>query len=152
VDLKTTDTEAYYNFFCDYHGKIQFIKYIQSKDSIPPTTMLQHTQKRQSLASVLNLTSSQQVLWGYFLFRLMGLKLRVNVELSVLTRFLHLLNNINIDDYKNSYFYKLVSKAPYVKEDKNLLRDLETIRIHFQQNNLPTGDIEKEILNLISND
>lgn len=100
---------------------------------------------------MLNLTSSQQVLWAYFLFRLMGLKLRVNVEAAIITRFLLIVNRTELDDYKKSYFYKLVSKAPYVKEDKNLLADLETVRLHFQKGNLPTGDIEKEILNLITN-
>ena len=72
-------------------------------------------------SEIQSLTSSQQVLWGYFFFRIIGLRLRVNVEVAVLTRFLHVLNNIELEDYKNSYFYKLLSKAPYVKEDRNLL-------------------------------
>jgi hypothetical protein len=75
----------------------------------------------------------------------------VNVEAAIITRFLLILNRTELDDYKKSYIYKLVSKAPYVKEDKNLLADLETVRLHFQKGNLPTGDIEKEILNLITN-
>ena len=151
IDLSTINLNNYYDFFCDYYGKIQFVKYFSSKDkaSVTPGLNLKHSPK--ALEEILNLTSSQQVLWAYFLFRLMGLKLRVNVEVAILTRFLLIVNRTDLDEYKNSYFYKLVSKAPYVKEDKNLLSDLETIRLHFQKSNLPTGDIEKEILKLITN-
>jgi hypothetical protein len=151
LDLTTTTPQSYYDFFCDYYGKTQFLKYFTSKELISLTleNTLRNTPK--ALEEMLNLTSSQQVLWAYFLFRLMGLKLRVNVEAAIITRFLLIVNRTELDDYKKSYFYKLVSKAPYVKEDKNLLADLETVRLHFQKGNLPTGDIEKEILNLITN-
>jgi hypothetical protein len=151
LDLTTTTPQPYYDFFCDYYGKTQFLKYFTSKELISLTleNTLRNTPK--ALEEMLNLTSSQQVLWAYFLFRLMGLKLRVNVEAAIITRFLLIVNRTELDDYKKSYFYKLVSKAPYVKEDKNLLADLETVRLHFQKGNLPTGDIEKEILNLITN-
>jgi hypothetical protein len=152
LDLTTTDPKCYYDFFCDYYGKTQFLKYFSSKELISLTldnNTLRNTPK--ALEEILQLTSSQQVLWAYFLFRLMGLKLRVNVEVAIITRFLLIVNRNELEDYKKSYFYKLVSKAPFVKEDKNLLADLETVRLHFQKSNLPTGDIEKEILNLITN-
>ena len=150
VDLSSTSPEDYYTFFCDYYGKIQFNRYFSTKEILTLVPNQIFNQSPKALEEVLNLSRSQQVLWAYFLFRLMGLKLRVNVEVAIVTRFLHIVNRIKLDDYKNSYYYKLVSKAPYVKEDKNLLRDLETIRFHFQKSNLPTGDIEKEILNLVT--
>lgn len=151
LDLTTTDPHRYYEFFCDYYGKTQFLKYFSSKDiiSLPLENTLRNTPK--ALEDILQLTSSQQVLWAYFLFRLMGMKLRLHVDAAMMTRFLLIINRTELDDYKKSYFYKLVSKAPYVKEDKKLLADLETVRFHFQKGNLPTGDIEKEILNLIAN-
>lgn len=150
IDLSTTNTDSYYNFFCDYYGKLKFIKYVSTKDKVSTTDKLSSGYSQQPFTGIQSLTSSQQVLWVYFFFRLIGLKLRVNVEVAVLTRFLHLINNVEIDDYKNSYYYKLLSKAPYVKEDRNLLRDLETIRHQFQQCNLPLGDIEKEIINIVA--
>ncbi|MCK4922001.1 MAG: hypothetical protein KAS71_13210, partial [Bacteroidales bacterium] len=151
LDLSTTNPDSFYDFFCDYHGKIQLINYLATKDKVSIIPDVNHTHYPQALENILSLTSSQQVLWAYFLFRLIGLKLRVNIEVAMLTRFLLIVNRTDLNEYKNSYFYKLVSKAPYVKEDNKLLPDLETIRVYFQQSNLPTGDIEKEILNLITN-
>ena len=151
LDLSTTNINSYYEFFCDYNGKLQFINYLATKDkaSIIPQGNLDHS--TLALKKILSLSSSQQVLWAYFLFRLMGLQLRVNVGVAILTRFLLIVNRADLNEYKNSYFYKLVLKAPYVKEDKKLLSELETVRLHFQQSNLPTGDIENEILKLITN-
>jgi hypothetical protein len=150
LDLSTTDRGSYYDFFCDYYGKVHLTNYLTTKDKVNTATDTLLKQSPQALERILNLSSSQQVLWGYFLFRLIGLQLRVNAEVAMLTRFLLIVNRTNLEDYKNSYFYKLVSKAPYVKEDNKLLVDLETIKLHFQQSNLPTGDIENEILKLIT--
>jgi len=155
LDLTTTDPQCYYDFFCDYYGKTQFLKYFNTKDIISFAldnsfdNTLHNTPK--ALEEILKLTSSQQVLWAYFLFRLMGMKLRLHIDAAMMTRFLLIVNRNDLEDYKKSYFYKLVSKAPFVKEDKKLLADLETIRLHFQKSKLPTGDIDEEILNLITN-
>lgn len=151
LDLTTTEPQHYYKFFCDYYGKTQLLKYFSTKEiiSLTPDNHLRNTPK--ALEEILKGSSSQQVLWAYYLFRLMGLKLRINVEVVIITRFLLILNRIEIDYYKKSYCYKLVSKAPYIKDDKKLLVDLETVRLHFQKSNLPTNDIDKEILNLIRN-
>jgi len=150
LDLSSTNHKDYYNFFCDYYGKTQFTNYFNSKDRASSITELSSSNNAKSLDKVLNLSSSQQVLWAYFFFRLMGLRLHNNVEAAILTRFLLIINRADLTEYKNSYFYKLVSKAPHVKDDKNLLSDLEIIRVYFQNSKLPTGDIEKEILNLIT--
>jgi hypothetical protein len=151
LDLTTTDPLCYYDFFCDYYGKTQFLKYFSTKDIISPAidSALHNTPK--ALEEILKLSSSQQVLWAYFLFRLMGMKLRLHIDAAMMTRFLLIVNRNDLEDYRKSYFYKLVSKAPFVKEDKKLLADLETVRLHFQKSKLPTGDIDKEILNLITN-
>lgn len=153
VDLTNKNPIDYYEFFTDYYGKVQFMNYFKKKDkinaSIPQEMNLNLGTKRSD--RILNLTSSQQVLWAYFIFRLMGLKLRLNLEVSILTKFLHLINEIEVSEYRNSYFYKLICKAPYIKEDKKLLIDLEKVRMYFKESNLPIGDIEKMIADLISN-
>ncbi len=125
--------------------------YLKSKNKVSASPEIVLKNSPQALDRILKLSSSQQVLWAYFLFRLMGLQLRVNMEVSMMTRFLLIVNRTSLDEYKNSYFYKLVQKAPYVKNDKKLLADLEMIKLHFQQSNLPTGDIDNEILKLITN-
>jgi hypothetical protein len=80
----------------------------------------------------------------------LGLKHRIDVGNSALARFLCVVNGIDVDNYKNPYFYRLIDKAPYVKNDKNLLVDLEVIKLHFQERNLPTGDIEKVIIEIVT--
>ncbi len=149
INLSNTNREDYYHFFCDYYSKLQLINYIDNKHSLKKTTQPQLQQL--PTFSVQNLSTSQQVLWAYFFFRLMGLKLRVNTDASTLTRFLHIINNIPTKGYKKSYYYTLATRAPYIKEDKNLLKDLETVRLHFIQCKLPVEDIEKEIFTLVSN-
>lgn len=149
VDLSSTNPQDYYNFFCDYFGKIQFLKYFKSSGKVDSFPNLQQAKPRTHEA-ILNLSRAQQVLWVYFLFRLLGLKLRVDVGNSTLARFLCMVNGIDMNTYKNSYFYTLIEKAPYIKKDKNLLVDLEVIRLHFQERNLPIGDIEKVIIEIVT--
>ena len=120
VDLSSTTPQDYYNFFCDYFGKIQFLKYFNSNGIVEAFPSLQQIKPRTHEA-ILQLSSAQQVLWAYFLFRLLGLKLRVDIGNSTLARFLCVVNGIELDNYKNSYFYTLMDKAPYIKNDKNLL-------------------------------
>ena len=149
VDLSSTNPQDYYIFFCDYYGKIQFLKYFKSNgkaDNFPNLNQF----KPRTHEAILKLSSAQQVLWAYFLFRLLGLKLRVDVGNSTLVRFLCLVNGVDMDNYKNSYFYRLMERAPYIKNDKNLLVDLEVIRLHFQERNLPIGDIEKVIIEIVT--
>lgn len=149
VDLSSTNPQDYYNFFCDYFGKLQFLKYFKSNGNIEAFPNLQQIKPRTHDA-ILKLSSAQQVLWAYFIFRLLGLKHRVDVGNSTLARFLCVVNGIDVDNYKNVYFYRLIDKAPYIKNDKNLLVDLEVIKLHFQERNLPTGDIEKVIIEIVT--
>ncbi len=152
VDLTQKDPISYYNFFCDYYGKTQFLKYFSTKDTVVSNSLdTSYINKASTLEEVRKLTSSQQVLWAYFIFRLLGLNLRINLEVAIMTRFLLMINKTSFVEYKKSYFYKLVSKAPYVKDDKKLLPDLEIIKLHFKNENLPTNDIENEIEKLITN-
>jgi hypothetical protein len=149
LDLSTTEPRCYYDFFCDYYGKTQFRKYFNTKTLMPQPleVTLQNTPK--ALDEISRLSTSQQVLWAYFFFRLIGLKLRVNLEVAVLTRFLLIVTKNSLNNYKSSYFYKLLSKVPNIKESKNLITDMETVKLFFQANKLPIADIENEIQNLM---
>ncbi len=150
IDLSSKEPCDYYKFFTDYYGKLQFMNYFKTKDKFDVGLNKKINVNERNYDKILKLTSSQQVLWAYFLFRLMGLNLRSNLEVSAITRFLHLVNQVDINEYKNSYYYKLFSKAPYIKEDKRLLVDLEKIRIYFKEKKLPTGDIEQVIANILT--
>lgn len=149
VDLSSTNPKDYYDFFSDYFGKLQFHKYFKSNGQTEVYPDLQKV-KTIKYEAIIKLSSAQQVLWAYFLFRLLGLKLRVDIGNSTLSRFLCIVNGFDVDHYKNSYFYRLMEKAPYIKNDKNLLVDLEVIRLRFQERNLPTGDIEKVIIEIVT--
>jgi hypothetical protein len=149
VDLSTVSPEKYYNFFCDYYSKLQLVQYLDSKKPIGDFTLPLTGNQTKTLVKAASLTVQQQVLWAYYLFRLMGLKLRVNLDLATITRFLLIINQIGIKDYKNSYIYKLVIKAPYItKDDQMLLKDLETVKMLFKNSQLPAGDIENDILTI----
>nr|WP_319401812.1 hypothetical protein [uncultured Carboxylicivirga sp.] len=149
VDLSSADPHDYYQFFCDYYGKTQFLNYFKTKVRDIPAQITGQFYMSGRVNTVLSLSSSQQVLWAYFVFRLLGLKLRLNLEASMLTKFLLLMNKAEINDYKNSYYYKLFMKAPYIKEGKNLIVELEKTRMLFKEGNLPTEDIEEVIAKLL---
>jgi hypothetical protein len=149
LDLSTTNPRNYYDFFCDYYGKTQLRKYFNTKDLKPTQPEVTHQNTPKTLEEIPRLSTSQQVLWAYYFFKLIGLKPRVNVEVAVMTRFLLIVTKNSLDDYKSSYFYKLLSKAPNIKEKKKLITDMETVKLFFQANKLPTADIEKEIQKLM---
>ena len=95
-----------------------------------------------------SLNKAQRVLWGYYFFKLIGLTPRVNVDVSVLIKFLHVTNDMELDNFKNSYFYKLAWKAPNIKVDEKLLFDLKLVRENFKEFGLPTTEIDYEISKL----
>ena len=149
VDLSSTNPNDYYRFFCDYYGKTQFLNYFKTKVKDIPTALSGQFYMSKRIDKVLSLSSSQQVLWAYFVFRLLGLKLRLNLEASMLARFLLMMNRAEVDDYRNSYYYKLFNKAPYIKEGKSLVVELEKTRMLFKEGNLPTDDIDEVIAKLL---
>jgi len=149
VDLSSTTPSDYYRFFCDYYGKTQFLNYFKTKAKDIPEKVGGQFFMSSRIDKILSLSSSQQVLWAYFLFRLLGLKLRLNFEASMLARFLLILNRTETDDYRNTYYYKLSNKAPFVKEGKTLIVELEKTRMLFKEANLPTDDIDEVITKLL---
>ena len=143
IDCSSTNPKDYYEFFCDYYGKVQFVQYFTNNEK--SSTKDCGCTGQHFISDIVKFTKSQQVLWAYFFFRLIGLKLRVNIEAVILTRFLCSINNMELSNYRNTYFHKLIQKAPFIKSDKNLRPELEFVKLHFQINNLPTDDIKNVI-------
>jgi hypothetical protein len=79
VDCSSTNETDYYDFFCDYYGKIQFAQYFTNKENL---IISGENMKTQILADVVKFTSSQQVLWAYFFFGLLDLSFVVMLTLS----------------------------------------------------------------------
>ena len=57
---------------------------------------------------------------------------------------------MDISTYRGKYHHRVASNVPNIKKGKNLLFDLEHIKILFLKNNLPTKDIEKEIIKVVT--
>ncbi|MEN8883680.1 MAG: hypothetical protein ABF244_05560 [Flavobacteriaceae bacterium] len=136
-------SDCFYSFFMDYHSKVLFVKYFSNLKK--EEGRISSNATKNILTEVLQMTNAQQVLWSYFFFRGIGLKLRLNLEGAMLTRFVHAINQMELKNYRNSYVHKLVMKAPYVKSDKNLVTDLLLIKSHFQKCGFSTLEIENEI-------
>ena len=139
INLSTTDPKAYYKFFCDYYGKLKFLNYIRANNNIP----IEVTEPT-SVKTISELSSIRQVLWAKFIFNLVGLRLRENLDTSSLAKFLLLINNMNLEDYKNSYFYKIAGKLQNLSS-KKYYRELEYVRTYFQERKIPTKDIDNEL-------
>ncbi len=139
INLSTTDYKAYYNFFCDYYGKLKFLNYIRVNNNITIETI-----EPTSVKTISELTSIRQVIWAKFIFNLIGLRLRENLDTSSLAKFLLLINNMNLEDYKNSYFYKIASKLQNLSS-KKYYRELEYMKTYFQERKIPTKDIDNEL-------
>jgi len=142
INLSTIDPNAYYSFFCDYFGKLKFLNYIRANANITIETV-----EPTSVKTIGELTSIRQVLWAKFTFNLIGLKLRKNLDASSLAKLLLLINNHNLDDYKNSYFYKIAGKLQNLCS-KQYYRELEFMKTYFQERNIPTTDIDNELKKL----
>lgn len=73
-------------------------------------------------------TRSRQVLLFYFVLKLMGVT-KLDNSSRKLAQFAHALFAYPIDNIDNSAIYKLIKKAPYLKQDKRaMLKDLEFVR------------------------
>ena len=70
IDHSTTNSTDYYDFFCDYYGKIQFVQYFTSKENL--ATSVNTNEQHHYLADIVKFSSAQQVLWVYFFFASLG--------------------------------------------------------------------------------
>lgn len=97
------------------------------------------------------ITTARQVLTLYYLFKAMGIKMRTDVNMSVMAKFLHLLLGWDYSDINNSQIYKLLKLAPRIKEDKkNLKEDFHWVKKQFESINFEIGAkmIEDELKSL----
>lgn len=77
-------------------------------------------------------TRIRQVLLFYFSLKLIGITKLENSSRK-LAQFAHALFAYPIDNIDNSAIYKLIKKAPYLKQDKKaMLKDLEFVRNQFE--------------------
>jgi hypothetical protein len=137
LNLSTTDRKAYYNFFCDYYGKLKFLNYIRTNSHIAD-----NKPKTTDAKAINDFSSFRQVVWANFIFNLIGLRLRENLDRSSFTKFLLLINNLSLDEYKNTYYYKLAGKLHNLSS-KKYFQELEFMKNYFQERNFPTTDIDR---------
>lgn len=92
-------------------------------------------------------TRIRQVLLYYFVLKLMGVT-KLDNSSRKLALFAHALFAYPIDNIDNSAIYKLIKKAPYLKQDKRaMLKDLEFVKNQFDVLGLSEGVemVQKEI-------
>ncbi|MHB9147434.1 MAG: hypothetical protein ACYC2U_03280 [Candidatus Amoebophilus sp.] len=75
------------------------------------------------------LTNSQLVLACYYVLISWGIQPRVNLDIAQVARFIHLVTSKPYTQIKNSEFYKKLQKAPELKSTKELVKDLQLIKI-----------------------
>ena len=79
------------------------------------------------------LTNSQLVLACYYVLISWGIQPRINLDISHVARFMHLVTRKPYTRIYNSEFYKRLQQAPQLKSDKELIKDLELIKSLFVQ-------------------
>lgn len=94
------------------------------------------------------LTNSQLALASHFVFKSLGFYSRVNVDMALIARFIHLLADKPYTKIHNSDFYKKLKKAPNFKADRELIKDLELVKIELLKVDFKEAAllVEKEIL------
>ena len=91
-------------------------------------------------------TTSQLVLIFYYGLKYLGIELRVNCDIAPAAKFIHLIVGKKVSLPSNSDIYKMLRKAPLVKSDKLLVKDLIIVKKAFQQVGL------KEVVQSIDNE
>lgn len=77
-------------------------------------------------------TRSRQALAMYYLFKSIGLNPRIDVPMVNLAKVAHLLSGMPYEDINNSSIYRVMKDLPDLKNEKNLLADLEFVKKHFE--------------------
>ena len=70
VDCLSTDIEDYYDFFCDYYGKVQFVQFYHNKETDNDSKEVSHRVNSNDIFDLSTLTDAQQILWAYFFLSL----------------------------------------------------------------------------------
>jgi hypothetical protein len=96
------------------------------------------------------ISRKKQVLIFYYLLNALSVN-RNEVSVSTQARFIHAVLGQPINDINNSQLYKLMKQAPYLSEDKTLIKDLQAVKTMFDSLSLNTISdmIEKEINSIL---
>lgn len=103
------------------------------------------------LVSKSGITTPRQVLTLYYLFKALGIKMRGDMHVTVMTKFMHLVLGWDYSNINNSTLYKLLKLAPKVKENKKSLNeDLHWVKKQFESVNfeLAAKMVEEQIQSL----
>jgi hypothetical protein len=94
------------------------------------------------------LTNSQLSLAAHFIFKSLSFYARVNVDIASIARVIHFFADKPYTNIHNSDFYKKLKKAPNFKADRELIKDLEVVRIALLKMGFKEAAllVEKEIL------
>jgi hypothetical protein len=76
-------------------------------------------------------TRARQILMFHFLLKLAGMT-RLNASARKFAQFAHFLFRYPTDNIDGSEIYKLIKQAPYVKEGKALIKELEFVKKQFE--------------------
>jgi hypothetical protein len=91
-------------------------------------------------------TNSQLVLIFYYFFKQNGIEPRVNIDISPIAKFIHLITGKELKAVTSSDFYKKLLTVPNFKTDKELINDLEVIKPLFKMVQL------NEVVKMIENE
>jgi hypothetical protein len=91
-------------------------------------------------------TRIRQMLLFYFVLKLMGLS-RLDTSARKYAQFAHFLFYYPTDNIDGSEVYKMLKQAPYVKENKSLLKELDFVKKQFELIDCEEGIklVQKEI-------
>lgn len=70
INCLSTDRKAYYDFFCDYFGKVQFIQFYHNKETNNDSKEITQKVNSNDIFNLSTLTDAQQILWAYFFLSL----------------------------------------------------------------------------------
>ncbi len=129
---------AHNNFISNIELEIIKIKDFQTLDN--PSEL-----KKAVIIST-EFTNSQLVLIFFYFLKHNGLEPRKNIDVSPIAKFLHLITGKEYNTIHNSDFYKKLQSVPNFKSDKELIKDLESIKPLFGRVQL------MEIVKMIDNE
>lgn len=134
--------DEYQTFVIRLYQLMQTIKqniYLRPVETVLPTSDLQPVHETEQYWSTHGFKSrsteysrTRQILLYYFVLKVMGIT-KLDNSSRKLAQFAHVLFAYPIDNIDNSAIYKLLKKAPYLKEDHQaMLNDLEFVKSQFE--------------------
>lgn len=85
------------------------------------------------LKKTLEFSNNQLTLIFYYFFTGLGLKIRTDIDITAMAKFIHVVSNKEYTKISNSDFYKRLRKAPNFVTDPELIKDLEIIKPIFEK-------------------